>query len=171
VNPMIDGILQFIRALRSLEGLPVWTVIRLCTDEVAVKQFYNSLDSQLEISLEVLDDYMGEAREVYKQNPWITYALPLHRCRELGYHDRLFDLIDERPLTAGEARGFCCLILGLDEGDLPDPGEDASAFLKSVKTKLEREQLQWNPMKKKMMPWILLKELKKSFSDRNCVIM
>jgi len=162
---------EFIRALRSLEGLPVWTVIRLCTDEYAVKQFYNSLDTQLEISLEVLDDYMGEAREVYKQNPWITYALPLHRCRELGYHDRLFDLIDERPLTAGEARLFCCLILGVNEAELPDPGANSSEFLKALKAKLDQEQLCWNPIRKKMMPWILTKELKKSFSNRNCVIM
>mmetsp|Transcript_45835 Transcript_45835/g.96211 ORF Transcript_45835/g.96211 Transcript_45835/m.96211 type:complete len:366 (+) Transcript_45835:693-1790(+) len=162
---------EFIRSVRSLQGLPVWTVIRLCTDEKAVKQFYNSLDSQLEISLEVLDDYMGEAREVYKQNPWITYALPMHRCRELGYHDRLFDLIDERPLTAGEARAFCCLILGINEAELPDPGESATLFLKALKTRLENEQLQWNPIKKKMTPWILTKELKKSFSSRNCAIM
>ena len=162
---------EFIRALRSLEGLPVWTVIRLCTDEDAVKNFYNSLDGQLEISLEVLDDYKGEAREVYKQNPWITYGLPLHRCRELGYHDRLFDLIDERPLTMGEARNFCCFILGISEDKLPDPAVDATAFLNEVKTYLNKEQLQWNPIKKKMTPWILLKELKKSFSDRNCVIM
>lgn len=144
---MMVATLQFIRSLRALEGLPIWTVIRLCTDEDEVKEFYNSLDSQLEISLEVLDDYMGEAQEVYKQNPWITYALPLHRCRELGYHDRLFDLIDERPLTAGEARSFCCFILGLNEQELPDPGADASAFLKSVKKYLEQEQMQWNPIK------------------------
>ncbi|KAL7528399.1 hypothetical protein ACHAXR_002426 [Thalassiosira sp. AJA248-18] len=157
---------EFIRALRALEGLPVWTVIRLCTDEEAVKDFYNSLDSQLEISIEVLDDYMGEAKEVKKHNPWITYALPLHRCRELGYHDRLFDLIDERPLTAGEARSFCGFILGLDEDNLPDPGVDAAAFLKSVKIRLDRETLQWNPIKQKMTPWILTKELKKSFSSR-----
>jgi len=162
---------EFIRALRSLEGLPVWTVIRLCTDEDAVKRFYNSLDSQLEISVEVLDDYMGEAREVHKFNPWITYALPLHRCRELGYHDRLFDLIDERPLTAGEARSFCCFIFGVKEDGLPDPGEDPSAFLKCVKAMLDNEQLQWNPIKKKMTPWILVKDLKKSFSNKNCVVM
>lgn len=157
---------EFIRALRALEGLPVWTVIRLCTDEQAVKDFYNSLDNQLEISLEVIDDYMGEAREVYKQNPWITYALPLHRCRELGYHDRLFDLIDERPLTAGEARNFCCFILGLTEEELPDPGVDPAEFAKEVKNRLELESLQWNPMKKKMLPWIIVKDLKKSFSGK-----
>jgi len=155
---------EFVEALRSLEGLPVWTVIRLCTDEATVRQFYNSLDTQLEISVEVLDDFMSEAKEVYKQNPWITYSIPLHRCRELGYHDRLFDMIDERPLTPGEVRDFCCLIFGVNDDAMPDPGEDAAAFLRIVKNHLEREQLQWNPIKKKMTPWIMIKDLKKAFS-------
>lgn len=156
---------EFIRALRSLEGLPIWTVIRLCTDEEDVKDFYNSLDEQLEISIEVLDDYQGEAREVHRQNPWITYALPLQRCRELGYHDRLFDLIDERPLTMGEARKFCCFILGVSEDKLPDPAINVSAFINQVKKYLDGEQPQWNPIKKKMTPWILIKDLKKSLTD------
>jgi hypothetical protein len=74
---------EFVSALRSLEGLPVWLVIRLCTDEDDVCEFYNSLDAQLELSLEVLDDFMGEASEVYRMNPWLCYGLPIHRCREL----------------------------------------------------------------------------------------
>jgi hypothetical protein len=158
--------MQFIKALRSLEGLPVWTVIRLCTDEDAVKRFYSSLDDQLELSVEVLDDYAAEAKEVYGHNPWITYALPLHRCRELGYHVRLFDMIDERPLTPSEIRSFCLFILGLREYDLPDPGADPSGFLKSLNLRLEKEQLQWNPIKKKMTPWVLTKDLKKIISNR-----
>ena len=54
---------QFISSLRLLEGLPVWVVIRLCTDENEVVSFYNDLDEQLELSLEVLDDFCGEAEE------------------------------------------------------------------------------------------------------------
>ena len=162
---------EFVHAIRTLEGLPVWTVVRLCTDDPEVREFYNSLDEQLELSVEVLDDFNGEAREVYKHNPWICYAEPLHRIRELGYHDRLFDMIDERPLTMGEARKFCCFVLGVDEYDLPDPAVDAKPFIKSLNTRLEREKMQFNPMKKKMTPWILTKELKKSFSNKNCTIM
>ncbi len=149
----------------------MWTVIRLCTDEDVVRRFYNSLDDELELSVEVLDDYAAEAKEVHAHNPWITYALPLHRCRELGYHVRLFDMIDERPLTPSEIRSFCLFILGLREYDLPDPGEDPKGFLKSLTMRLEKEQLQWNPIKKTMTPWVLIKELKKAFSNRNCVIM
>lgn len=84
---------DFIAALRMLEGLPVWVVIRLCTNEKKVTEFYNQIDEVLEFNLEVLDDYLDEAKEVYRYNKWLNYALPMHRCRELGYHDRLFDLL------------------------------------------------------------------------------
>ena len=68
-------------------------VIRLCTNEKKVTEFYNQIDEVLEFNLEVLDDYLDEAKEVHRHNKWLNYALPMHRCRELGYHDRLFDLL------------------------------------------------------------------------------
>lgn len=160
----------FVRALRSLEGLPIWIVIRLCTDEDPVTEFYNSLDDELELSLEVIDDYKGEAQEVHEQNKWICYGVPLHRCRELGYHNRLFDMMDERPFTLEEVRSFCCLLFGIEEDDLPDPMVNFDAFLKEVDIRLQTEQLQYNPIKKKMTPWILTKELKKGYADKACVI-
>ena len=40
-----------------LEGLPVWVVIRLCTNEKKVTEFYNQIDEVLEFNLEVLDDF------------------------------------------------------------------------------------------------------------------
>uniref|UniRef100_A0A7S4J1H4 Uncharacterized protein n=1 Tax=Odontella aurita TaxID=265563 RepID=A0A7S4J1H4_9STRA len=164
---------EFIRALRSLEGLPVWLVVRLCTDEEPVTRFYNNLDGQLELSLEVLDDFIGEAHEVYRHNKWLNYALPMHRCRELGYHDRLFDLVDERPLTKGEIRDFCALLFDVDEVDgLPDPGADWSGFVKALQNLLKKEQLQWNPIRKKMAPWISLKLLNKAHGDKSmCTVM
>ena len=42
---------EFIDAINSLQRLPVWVTIRLCTDHKEVVQFYNNMDSQLGKSL------------------------------------------------------------------------------------------------------------------------
>lgn len=133
--------------------------------------FYNQLDGMLELSLEVLDDFYGECREVQSNNPWLNYALPMHRCRELGYHDRLFDLIDERPLTKGELRDFCVLLFGTDYNAIPDPVVDWKAFLAYVQERLSREQPQWNPLCKKAKPWISIKKLNRAYNSPGCSIM
>jgi hypothetical protein len=67
--------------------------------------------------MDVLDDFCGEAAEIYEHNPWMNYGLPLHRLREMGFHDRVLDMIDERPLTRGEIRDFCLLLFGPDKCD------------------------------------------------------
>mmetsp|Transcript_13118 Transcript_13118/g.19088 ORF Transcript_13118/g.19088 Transcript_13118/m.19088 type:complete len:480 (-) Transcript_13118:777-2216(-) len=164
---------EFVRALKSLEGLPVWLVVRLCTDEEPVTRFYNNLDGQLEFSLEVLDDFIGEAREVYRHNKWLNYGLPMHRCREMGYHDRIFDLIDERPLTRGEVRQFCALIFGVDDLDeLPDPAADWKGFIQKVDFFVKQEKLQWNPIRKRLLPWINTRQLNRTYGGGGkCTIM
>lgn len=162
---------EFINSLRALEGLPVWMVIRLCTDEENVTEFYNNLDGKLELSLEVLDDFLGECAEVQKKNPWLNYALPMHRCRELGYHDRLFDLIDERALTKGELREFCSLLFGSNIEDIPDPVSDWKGFVSYIEERLIYESPQWNPLKKKVKPWISVKKLNRIYNGRACTIM
>ncbi len=155
---------SFVEALRSLEGLPVWIVIRLCTDDDKVVEYYNNLDSQLELSLEVLDDWEMEAKEVYEHNKFLNYTLPLHRCREMGYHHRIFDLLDERKLTMDELQEFLVLLFGEKEFDaVPDPQIDWRGFLKAVTKMVEQEQYHWNPINHKVQPTISVTKLNKEY--------
>lgn len=154
---------EFVQALRSLEGLPVWVVIRLCTDEDKVCEFYNSLDKDLGISLEVLDDFFGEAREVKKHNPWLNYSMGLHRSRELGYHHRIFDFLDERPLTKGELQDFAGILLGMEKCNIPDPVVEWKEFLKFLQQRLALEDDRYNPIRKRKAPLMDLRLMHKIY--------
>lgn len=162
---------EFENNLRSLGGLPVWLVVRLCTDEDSVVEYYNNLDSQLELSLEVLDDWIGEGKEVYGFNPWLNYGLCLHRIREMGFHHRLFDLLDERRLNLDELKEFLFLLFGPDEFDgAPDPNLDFKAFLHHVNMAANKEGKIWNPVSNKMSHWIDVKKLKSCYGDSCCIM-
>lgn len=42
-----ESLQEFQKALKVLQQLPVWTVIRVCTDDPEVVNYYNSLDNQV----------------------------------------------------------------------------------------------------------------------------
>jgi len=164
---------QFVDALRTLHSLPVWIVVRLCTDEETVVEYYNQLDEQLEVAVEVLDDFEAEGEEISKVNPWLTYSLPLHRCREMGYHSQLFDLLDERLLTKGELMEFCCLLMGKDCMDgVFDPEEDWDQFSNHLSKLVSKEDEQYNPIKKDKRPWIRMNVLDRAYNESGgCILM
>jgi hypothetical protein len=163
---------ELVNALRSLEGLPVWIIIRLCTDDASVVEYYNSIDANLELSIEVLDNYTDEAKELYTKNPWLNYTLPMHRMREFGCPNRLFDMLDERQLTISELREFCIFLFGVDKFDgVPLPEVDFTGFLRSIDKMMAKEKLQWHPVKNKVLPLLNLQKLSKIYGDGSCTIM
>ena len=151
---------EFVEALKSLQRLPVWVVIRLCTNDDSVNDFYNNLDKVLELPIECIDDYLGEAKEIMRVNKWLNYALPLHRCREMGYQHRLFDLLDERHLNKDELFEFLKLLFGSESfRNAPDIHSNWSGFYKVLERVVKEESKSWNPATRRREPWIDMKEL------------
>lgn len=97
-----DG--ELTNAMRPLQRLPVWVVVRLCTDNERIVKYWNGIDSQLELEMDVLDDIFSESQEVSSLNPWLTYGEPLHRMREFGISLKEMDLIDEAELSSEQMR-------------------------------------------------------------------
>lgn len=149
---------EFSQALRSLEGLPVWLVVRLCTDDERVVDFYNMIDAQINLPYDVLDDHSGEAIEVYLRNPWLNYALPLHQFRELGFAIPVFDELDERALSLSELHQLCALLFQTQQ-PLPDPSINWLNFLRGLHQVMSRENMHFNPITKTVGPWIDLRRL------------
>lgn len=94
-------------ALRPLKNLPCWVILRLCTDEEKIVQYWNNIDAELELNMDVLDDLCSEAMEIRKFNPWLSYAEPLHRMREFGVSLKEIDLLDEARLSKEHLKKIC----------------------------------------------------------------
>ena len=108
-------------ALRLLEKLPCWVIIRLCTNEDNVVDYYGDIDKNLELKLDTLDDLFGEADEINHVNPWLTYGLPLQRFREFGTHVKALDMLDEAALSSEMVIEVLKLVLGDAECKLLAP--------------------------------------------------
>jgi hypothetical protein len=155
---------SFLEAMHRLQRLPIHLVMRLCTNDQRVVSYANELDRHLEVDMEVLDDVFGEAEQVYAYNAWLRYGPSLHRAREFGLHNKVFDLLDEQTLVPNEVKRCCEAILGCSE--LPEPEVDLMAFRMAVNESLRDEAPVFDPVSNSMRPWVDTKKCgSRSFAE------
>eukprot|EP01034_Spumella_vulgaris_P023153 gene23153-29346_t len=159
------------QAMRPLTNLPVVVLIRFCTSEQGVLNYWNKIDQDLELHLDVVDDLLGEAKEVHRYNPWLTYGEPLQRLREFGCSVKEIDLLDERKLTLEEVRKVCSLIFGGSVENYPHPEVNWDAFLKTVEEENYKAGMVWSPMTKQSVKWVNTHMLTHVYKNSGCCVV
>lgn len=156
-------------ALAPLKDLPVWVVVQLCTGEDKVVNYWNNIDAQLELDMDILDDFVSEAKEIHAHNKWITYGEPLHRLRGFGVSLKELDMLDERALTPDQIRDVCAIVLGGSVNDYPHPEVDSAAFMRAVNAANKSIPMTWSPIHKRPRNWIEISDLRSKVSS-GCVV-
>jgi len=157
---LVEQLREFADAFNS------FIVIRLATDDEKVVNFYNKIDEEVELPLDILDDLQGEATEVYDAgNGWLTYTPLIHRIREGGTMEKLFDLLDERPFKTPEIATFLEFILRRS-GEPPFP-RDPKALWELVAPAVERSPRVYDGRTHTMALPVDLKLLKKALTTKS----
>eukprot|EP00241_Pyramimonas_parkeae_P007140 CAMPEP_0114273722 /NCGR_PEP_ID=MMETSP0058-20121206/29288_1 /TAXON_ID=36894 /ORGANISM="Pyramimonas parkeae, CCMP726" /LENGTH=316 /DNA_ID=CAMNT_0001393275 /DNA_START=118 /DNA_END=1068 /DNA_ORIENTATION=+ len=151
-----------VKGLRKLcAEYPLFVVIRLCTSNQRVANYFNKLDQEVEFALDVLCNLEAEARQVKAVNPWLTYFPELHAIREGGTNLRLLDLLDERPFTGDEIRKFMQMFM-FRTSDPPIPDwRNAAQFTQALANLNEKMSKFYDPTDRTMKLMIDVSEVHK----------
>ena len=127
-----DG--DIIDILKPMENMPLEVIVRVCTREHEVIDYWHTINSQLDMQIRVIQSPDVEAMQAKAENPWLAYAECLQRAREYGVDVPCIDALVDRPLTRREIWSLARLLF-FDEDDvaaLPDPDNDWRSFLAAV---------------------------------------
>lgn len=163
-----DG--DVVQAMFPLKHLPVWVVIRLCTNDDRVVDYWSNIDKQLELDMDVLDDFKDEAKEVQDKNPWLTYGEPLHRLREFGIVIKEFDFLDEKLLTVEQMKKISHMIYGHQAESFPPPEVDIGGFATAIQNANRTTDKQYCPVTKREKEWMIPSKLHSSYGKGGCTV-
>lgn len=157
-------------ALKPLKSLNVDILIRLCTDNRTTIDYWNKIDTDLELKIDILDDLKKECYETMKSNPWLNYCQELQRFRESGVFLQEFDYIDEGKMSVEQMKKFISIII--DKPDLTHPDTDFNEFMREVKDGVRALPDIYNPKYSRMIKIINTKRLKSMYKPGlTCSIM
>jgi hypothetical protein len=164
-----DG--DLMEAMAPLKLLHVRIVIRLCTNDVGIMNYWNKIDQELEMNIDILDDMLSEAAEVISVNPWLNYCEPIHRMREFGIPIREMDMLDERLLSFDELRVVCSIIFNYSVIDIPHPQLDFKAFKGLIADLCLQSPKAYCLGRRKTMPLIDMRALNALYCPRMCLLL
>jgi hypothetical protein len=165
-----DGLLS--EFLAPLTNFPVWIVVRLCTNVDNIVEYWNKMDKELEIEMDILDDFLEEAKAVNELNPWLTYGKPIHQMREWGMRVPDLDYLDETKLTPQQMSNVCRLLLfGSKSKELPAPA-DWEKFVQILGAAKHAEPKVFDPVRRRNAGWINMRKLETLYGPGGqCSIM
>jgi hypothetical protein len=155
-------------AMKPLAHLPVHVIVRLCTNEDSITEYWNNVDKDLEIQLDILDDPVGEAEEAKDANPWLNYGVPLHRIREFGTKIKELDTMDESLLSTSGMKKILAMIFNDPSMMDMEPDVDWAAFKAHVQKKNNEVGKTFNPHTQRMEPWVNMSLFSSTYSKGGC---
>ena len=112
----------------------------------------------------ILNDFVTEADQIQRANPWLTYTPTIHRIREFGHSPPSMDHVSERLLTPFEMRDCCIFLLGPDYvNSIYDPMSNWSGFIWSLKQAMRESRTSSSNRRNPAVPLIDIRQLNNAY--------